>query len=576
MKKSIAVGLFVLVGAWCFSSDGATVTHLDIDFSDYTLGDVAGQMGAVSGAWVAPSTWFGTVVSANGYVAGTQSLEVYRTGSGRGYVPLDSGLSLAAADKIYMAVDLYSKDPSGNLDVMLSNGSPGTIANLGFGFQFNGTGNGLKFISDTTGGTLRTDTAFKPAEDTWYRIEFEITQSATAGVGTYSVFISTQGGGTRTAVLTDQAYSFATATLPTLYVVPVSKSGSSSNATAINNVVLQSGLADFPVNPISGTAATITHLNVDFSNYALGDVKGQSGGTVAGTWSGGSMWTGTVVEASGYIAGTQVLNGYRGSGSGSANRGRVGLASSISLASSNKIYMAADLSMKSISGATSVELALVNDGSEGTVTNKGFGCYIVTDHSVKFADSTVGGTASRIDSGLVLSPHNWYRFEWEITPGATPGKGTFSVFESVQGTAGRVALFEDQSYDMAETTFTRFAVLFPALNASADDSVLLNNFVVQSGMTNFPFNPISEPVTIIRSLSRSAGNILKMVIDCPTPSTSYPKIKTDLITGSWESVGHSTSSGGPFTTNNLGTVPGAITIYLEANDTSAFYAIGEE
>ncbi len=85
-----------------------------------------------------------------------------------------------------------------------------------------------------------------------------------------------------------------------------------------------------------------------------------------------------------------------------------------------------------------------------------------------------------------------------------------------------------------------------------------------------------EPSTIV-SLSPYSGNVLKMVVNCPTPWSSYPKIKTDLVIGSsWDPIEHSTSGSGPFSTNNLGAVPGTITIYLEANEANAFYGIGEE
>lgn len=245
----MVAGLFAVMSVWCFSSARAAVIHLDVDFSDYTLGNVAGQSGKVSGKWGVPASWVGTVVAATGYDAGTKSLEVYRVGRARGYVGLATPLNLASADKIYMSLDLYLKDSTSNLDVMLSSGSPGRIPNLGFGLQVNGTGIAAKFISDTTGGILRVASGFKPAKNTWYRFEWEITPTA-IGVGTYSVFVSDQKSGTRSALLTDQPYSFSNSSLSTLYLVPISKAGTPSNAAAINNIFIQSGLKDFPENPM--------------------------------------------------------------------------------------------------------------------------------------------------------------------------------------------------------------------------------------------------------------------------------------------------------------------------------------
>ena len=83
------------------------------------------------------------------------------------------------------------------------------------------------------------------------------------------------------------------------------------------------------------------------------------------------------------------------------------------------------------------------------------------------------------------------------------------------------------------------------------------------------------PSTIL-SISHFAGDIFEIVVACPTPLSSYPKVKTDLVIGSWGSIGHSTGSGGPFTTNNLGSVAGTNTIYLESSDAAAFFGIGEE
>ena len=87
--------------------------------------------------------------------------------------------------------------------------------------------------------------------------------------------------------------------------------------------------------------------------------------------------------------------------------------------------------------------------------------------------------------------------------------------------------------------------------------------------------PLHSPSTIL-SLSSFSGDVFKMVVDCPTPATSYPKVKADLVSGSWGDVGHSTNSVGPFSTNNLGSVSGTNTIYLESSDATAFFGIGEE
>ena len=89
-------------------------------------------------------------------------------------------------------------------------------------------------------------------------------------------------------------------------------------------------------------------------------------------------------------------------------------------------------------------------------------------------------------------------------------------------------------------------------------------------------DPSSHYPSTIISISHVSGDVFKMVVACPTPETSYPKVRSNLAIGSWGSVGHSTSSSGPFTTNNLGTVAGTNTIYVESSTATAFFGIGEK
>src|SRR5690606_21399051 len=88
-----------------------TFTHLDVDFSSYTLSDVNGQSDGAHGPWSGAASWHASVVPKNGYALGTQALLVYSpTGgtAGRGSVPIspgvpeahDSSLRLEATDKI--------------------------------------------------------------------------------------------------------------------------------------------------------------------------------------------------------------------------------------------------------------------------------------------------------------------------------------------------------------------------------------------------------------------------------------------------------------------------------------------
>ena len=253
MKKLVCISSFVCLGICGFSQAEAAVTHLDVDFSDYTPGMVEGQSEGAGGSWIGASAWYGEVVPVAGYNSGTQALEVYKTAgstAGRGSVPMMSRLSLTSAGKIYMSIDVFSKASDGNFELVLSNGSAGNVTKQGFGIYFNKTRKPIKFHSSTVGGTpVRIRSSLSPDKDTWYRFEFEITQSATPGVGTFSVFASTQNSA-RIAVITDENYSFTMTTFPTLNVIPLVP-GEETNAVAFNHLVLQSGLEDFPVNPMS-------------------------------------------------------------------------------------------------------------------------------------------------------------------------------------------------------------------------------------------------------------------------------------------------------------------------------------
>ena len=123
--------------------------------------------------------------------------------------------------------------------------------------------------------------------------------------------------------------------------------------------------------------------------------------------------------------------------------------------------------------------------------------------------------------------------------------------------------------------FTGAADSIDAVHISGSASTSRTIAYLDNIRVTLPLDLTHEASTIL-SLSHFSGNVYEMVVDCPTPLTSYPKTKTDLVFGPWGSVGHSTSGFGPFTTNNLGSTPGTLTIYLESDTDTAFYGIGEE
>ena len=169
------------------------------------------------------------------------------------------------------------------------------------------------------------------------------------------------------------------------------------------------------------------------------------------------------------------------------------------------------------------------------------------------------GAAWTVYDGVSLASDTWYHFTYTITTNAV----TLNITDGILNE--NLSLNLKSGYSGEDLLFIRFGT---ARN-DTDADVYIDNVSITTTVPH-------QPSTII-SLSHHAGNVLEMVVDCPTPWDSYPKMKTDLVAeASWDSVGHSTNSAGPFTTNNLGTVPGTISIYLEANDAAAFFGIGEE
>ena len=88
---------------------------------------------------------------------------------------------------------------------------------------------------------------------------------------------------------------------------------------------------------------------------------------------------------------------------------------------------------------------------------------------------------------------------------------------------------------------------------------------------------------IIKSIEHFSGDVYRLVVDWPVgnqmvPAASYSLKSTDLVSGSWDSVAHSTNGVAPWYTTNLNylaTEGSDKVIYLKAAEAAAFFGFGE-
>jgi hypothetical protein len=236
----------------------------------------------------------------------------------------------------------------------------------------------------------------------------------------------------------------------------------------------------------------LIHLNVDFSRYQLGSVKGQPEGTVAG-WSGGDSWQGEVVSLNSDRAGIQALQVSSATG-GASGRGSFPICpgapqapnQSLSLESAGKMYWSVDLLAPS--KESGVDL-IMSDTSPGNLGQTGFRLSLnTTSRPVSFAASVreTGGVAksTMVNSIFIPDQNIWYRFEFEITQSHVPGAGLFSVFVSSKG-EGRKPILTDQPYEFVATQLPTLFVV-PTNTRDAADGIQMNHIRIISGLSQFP------------------------------------------------------------------------------------------
>ena len=223
-------------------------THLEVEFSKYCMGDVAGQVVGVIGAagWVVNAGAKAEVVAPADTFCGAQVLAFARDPAGSVHAELAEDLLLSEAGKSYLCVDvLRPENKSLGLIFLAEEGATNAQA---FGFYVTDTGRLAVNVQSTDKETERFMVSSADVimeEGTWYRLELEISQAAEAGEGTFDLYVSSKDSPGRVRVIEGQAYHFARRRLTRLYLSPQNERG-----LQVNNVGVYSRLGSFPKGTI--------------------------------------------------------------------------------------------------------------------------------------------------------------------------------------------------------------------------------------------------------------------------------------------------------------------------------------
>lgn len=224
---------------------GAVITNFSADFDTYTLGSVSSQSGSGqvgAGGWVVPATALGNVTLSPDPIpqVGSQALGFSRPSGTSGLTaPLGTNLNISTSGLVYFAFDLYKPADTGGGTFQLQSSA------RSFGVFINGGANSSLEVNQDN--TVRVNTGFSIATDTWYRLEFNITKSGSGNTGNFDLFISSPAAA-RQLLLDNVAYAFNNS-VQTIISANTIGTGATREMFA-QNILLQSNLDDFPVNPI--------------------------------------------------------------------------------------------------------------------------------------------------------------------------------------------------------------------------------------------------------------------------------------------------------------------------------------
>lgn len=221
------------------------------------------------------------------------------------------------------------------------------------------------------------------------------------------------------------------------------------------------------------------HLDVDFEGYTLGDIQGQTGGVVGGTW---NVTTDGVSQVIGSPAlGSKAASFSRASGAGSFKR--VALASGLNTGAASIYY--------------SVDFYRGDDNDRGVVTmmnsgssnNTGLG-FSVENGANPVLRYIIGGGFAGTDSTYVIENNKWHRVEFE----ADGVSKTYDLYVQKEGVAGRTLVADDVSWAAPNGVVTDFLYLAQGLSES---NLVLDNLYLETDVA-FPVDRIlPEPGSLI-------------------------------------------------------------------------------
>lgn len=219
-------------------------THLAVDFSQYQSGNVAGKAVGVVGAggWIVNAGAKAEVVTPMDTFCGSQVLSFARNPGGSVHAELAGDLLLSEEGKTYICLDVLRPETKSLGLIFLSDG--GATNSQAFGVYVTDTGRLAVNVQSTEMETERFMVSSADVileEGTWYRLEFEISQSAEAGEGTFDLYISSKDAPERTLVLQGRAFHFFHSRLSRLYLSPQNERG-----LEVNNLGIYSRLEEFP------------------------------------------------------------------------------------------------------------------------------------------------------------------------------------------------------------------------------------------------------------------------------------------------------------------------------------------
>jgi hypothetical protein len=233
------------------------------------------------------------------------------------------------------------------------------------------------------------------------------------------------------------------------------------------------------IRPLS---AQVTHLEADFSNYEAGPAEGQAPGIIgAKGWTLHKQAEATVLVPENLYAGKQVLEFSRKvDGSVYAP-----LAEDLMLSPETTVYFCIDV-LRPLADSAAV-VALANDAATRSLS---FGFSVYKEGTLRINVASNADETARFDipaEQFIMNPGVWHRLEFEATPSATPGSGTFSVYVSSETDAVRFPLFTDKPYAFLHEKNTRLY-----LSASGPDGLQVNHIGIYAGFEVFPANPLPK------------------------------------------------------------------------------------